>query len=59
MVRQLQERYGDFTEIMDVAENLGKAAAANQLFDQMPAEIRKKAGHTVQGFFQMIQDPRE
>lgn len=57
MVRSAQARYGDFTELMDVAENLGKAAAANQLFESMPAEIKKRAGHSVQGFFEMIQDP--
>lgn len=57
MVRQSMEKYGDFSDVLDVAQNLGKAAAATQLFEQMPAEVRKKAGHTVQGFFDMIQDP--
>lgn len=57
MVKTAMAKYGDFSDILDVAQNLGKAAAATQLFEQLPAEVRKKAGHSVQGFFDFIQEP--
>jgi len=56
-VRNLQERYGDFTEIFNVAENLNRAAKAQQTFEQLPAEVRKKAGNSIEGFFEFIQEP--
>lgn len=54
-VKQARERYGDFTELFDVGTNFDRAAKAEQLFQQVPVELRKRVGHTIPGLFEFIQ----
>lgn len=56
-VKQARERYGDFTDIMDTALNFDKAVKAQNLFEQVPAELRRKVGHSIPGLFEFISKP--
>lgn len=55
-VKHGRERYGDFSEYFDVGTNMDKAAKAQQLFDQVPPDLRKKVGNSIPKFFEFIQD---
>lgn len=56
-VKMARERYGDFTEILDIGVNMDKAAKAQQLYEQLPVEMRKKTGNSIPEFFKYIQNP--
>lgn len=53
-VKQARERYGDFSELFDVGINMDKAAKAQQLFEQLPTDLRKKVGNSIPNLFNYI-----
>lgn len=57
-VKQARERYGDFTEILDVGVNLDKATKAKQLYEHLPVALRKATGNSIQGMFEFINDEK-
>lgn len=56
-VQQARERYGDFSDVLDVAGNMQKALNAQYLFDSLPTALKKEVGQTVEGLFKFIGDP--
>jgi hypothetical protein len=46
--------YGDFNQYKDAAQNLDKVAKAQQLFEQLPAELRNEFKNSIPGFFDYI-----
>ena len=49
-----QERFGDFSEMLDLAGNMQKAIDARNLFDSLPVDLRKEVGHSVEGLFRFM-----
>lgn len=53
----IQARYGDFSNIPDFHEAQNIVAQANQLFMQMPAQIRSRFQNDAGNFLNFFQDP--
>lgn len=49
-----QERFGDFSNMLDLAGNMQKAIDARNLFDSLPVDLRKEVGHSVEGLFDFM-----
>lgn len=54
---QLEPLYGDFTEIGDYRSMVEKINEANEAFNNVPAEIRKRFGYDPQEFIDFIKNP--
>lgn len=55
-VKKTQAKYGDFTDMLDVAGNLDKVKKAEQAFEQLPAELRNKFKNSIPAFFEYLKD---
>lgn len=53
-----QERFGDFSDMLDLAGSMQKAIDARNLFDSLPVELRKRCGQSVEGLFEFIADEK-
>lgn len=49
--------YGDFTQVPDMQTALNQADAANDMFGELPAEIRKRFNHSPAEFVEFFDDP--
>lgn len=56
-VKAARARFGDFSDILDTGVNLEKAAKANELFQHVDVELRKKVGNSIPGLFDWLADP--
>lgn len=56
-VKRAKERYGDFTDLANYANNLDKVAKAQQSFEMLPAELRNHFKNSISGFFDYIKNP--
>lgn len=52
-----QERFGDFSDMLDLAGSMQKALDARNLFDSLPVDLRKRVGHSIEGLFQFMENP--
>lgn len=57
-VMDARKRFGDFTQIKDVAEAMNVTAQAKAVFERLPSELRDEFKNSIPGFFDYIQDPK-
>lgn len=57
-VNTYQGNYGDFTTHTDFAESMNKVVKANQAFDQLPSELRKRFNNDTADFLEFVHDPK-
>ena len=50
--------YGDFTDIPDLLTAHGRLEQANQIFSELPGEIRREFHQSPQEFFEFVNDPQ-
>jgi len=56
-VREAQASYGDFSNCHDYQSSLNEIIEANNAFDAMPAQIRKKFNHNPANFLEFVSNP--
>ena len=52
-----QAEYGDFTDIPDLLEAKARLDRANEIFEDLPGEIKREFGQNAQEFFSWANDP--
>jgi phage internal scaffolding protein len=56
-VNNATAEYGDYTEINEYQESLNMVIKAQNAFDELPADIRKKFGNDPGAFFEFATNP--
>ena len=56
-VNNAAAQYGDFTAVNEYKENLNAVIAAQDAFDQLPSDIRKRFGNDPGEFFEFATNP--
>lgn len=52
-----QPEYGDFTDMPDLLEAHQRLERANQIFNELPGEIKREFGQSPEAFFAFANDP--
>ena len=55
-VAKYQGTYGDFTQSVDLQENLNKVIKAQEMFETVPAKIRAKFGNDPYAYIEFMND---
>jgi phage internal scaffolding protein len=50
--------YGDFTDMPDLLEAANRLAKGNQIFEELPGEIKREFGQDPAAFFAFVNDPK-
>ena len=49
--------YGDFSDVPDLLEAMTRLGRAQEIFDDLPGEVRREFNHDIQQFYGWVNDP--